>query len=215
MAMNSKTAVLAFGFIALLAGSANAAPQPGDSLVYGIHHETHGDVGEHKVAFAQDGADLVVTVDNWITVKILFITGYRFTAKREERWRDGRLVAYRSETDDDGEAVAVSAVTEGDKLEIRNGADRLVAPAGTFPTHPWSRAIVGQSLLMDTKSGTPLQVVITEAGRETIQAGGKAVAATKYLVTGDQERELWFDDEDNWLQMRFIKDGAAVTFTLR
>lgn len=207
--------VLAAGLTAVLAGSALAAPKPGDSLVYGIHHETHGDVGEHKVAFAQDGADLVVTVDNWITVKILFITGYRFTAQREERWRDGRLVAYRSDTDDDGEAVVVSAITEGDKLVIQNGGARSEAPAGTFPTNPWRRAIVEQSLLMETKTGELLNVSIAEAGRETIQNGGKAVEATKYVVTGDQEREIWFDDADNWVQMRFVKDGSTVTFTLR
>ena len=213
--MTFKSTILALGVAALLSSPLAAAPKPGDSLVYGILHESYGDVGEHKVTFAQDGADLVVAVDNWITVKVLFITGYRFTAQREERWRDGRLVAYRSDTDDDGETVAVLARANGDKLEIDGKKGRLDAPLGTFPTHPWNRAIVGQSQLMHTKSGKLLDVTITEAGRETIQAAEQAVETTKYLVTGDQERELWFDDADNWVQMRFIKDGSAVTFTLR
>lgn len=210
-----KLSIMALGLTVLLAGPLAAAPEPGDSLVYGIHHEKYGDVGEHKVAFAQAGEDLVVTVDNWITVKVLFITGYRFTAQREERWRDGRLVAYRSDTDDDGEAVAISARANGSKLEIEGKKGRLEAPIGTFPTHPWNRAIVEQSLLMHTKSGKLLNVTFTEAGRETIKAAGRDIAATKYLITGDQERELWFDDTDNWVQMRFIKDDSAITFTLR
>lgn len=213
--MRVRTLGLALGLTVLLSNPLAAAPKPGDSLVYGIHHEKYGDVGEHKVAFVQAGEDLVVTVDNWITVKVLFITGYRFTAQREERWRDGRLVAYRSDTDDDGEAVAISALAKDGKLAIQGKKGQIEAPAGTFPTHPWNRAIVAQSQLMHTKSGKLLNVSITEAGRETIQVAGRDLAATKYLITGDQERELWFDDADNWVQMRFIKDGSAITFTVR
>ena len=43
----------------------------------------------------------------------------------------------------------------------------------------------------------------------------EAVVTTRYEMNGDLERELWFDEEGNWVQLRFVKDGSRITFTLR
>ena len=192
-----------------------AAPQPGTTAVYGIHHEEHGDVGEHSVSYTREGEDLVVSVDNRITVDVLFFTAFRFEAKRREVWRDGRMIAYESDTHDDGTDIRVSARVQGDKLVIEGPEGRVEAPAGTFPTHPWNQGVLAQSFVMDTKTGTLLKVAASEVGRETIQAGGRAIETVKHQITGDQERELWFDEDGNWIQLRFYKDGDAITFTLR
>ena len=67
---------------------------------------------------------------------------------------------------------------------------------------------------MDTKTGELLNVSIANVGEEIIEAGGEQIEATKYEVTGDAEREVWFDNQDNWVRLRFVRDGAAITFTL-
>jgi hypothetical protein len=54
---------------------------------------------------------------------------------------------------------------------------------------------------------------VTPAGTETITASGRAIAARKYVVTGDLERELWYDDGGHWLQSRLEHDGAKITLT--
>ncbi len=183
-------------------------------MVFGIHHEDHGEVGEHRVSFSRQGEDLVVSVDNLITVEIFFITAFRFEAERREVWRDGRMIAYDSRTHDDGTDIQVSARTEGDKLVIDGPEGRIEAPAGTFPTHPWNPAFLGQTLVMDTKTGRLLNIETVEAGRETIQAGGRMIRALKHRITGDTRREIWFDEEGNLVQLRLYADGKAVTFTL-
>ncbi len=194
--------------------AALAVPPAGTSVVFGIHHEDHGEVGEHRVSFSRQGEDLVVSVDNLITVEIFFITAFRFEAERREVWRDGRMIAYDSRTHDDGTDIQVSARTEGDKLVIDGPEGRIEAPAGTFPTHPWNPAFLGQTLVMDTKTGRLLNIETVEAGRETIQAGGRMIRALKHRITGDTRREIWFDEEGNLVQLRLYADGKAVTFTL-
>ncbi len=50
-------------------------------------------------------------------------------------------------------------------------------------------------------------------GAETIEVGGSAIETSNYKVTGDLVRELWFDVNGNWVQLRFLRDGERLTFT--
>ena len=201
--------------LVLSATAAIAAEAPSGTFLYGIHHEEYGDIGAHKVSFSRSGEDLMVEVENRISVKVLFITAYRFEADRVEIWRDGRLISYKSETYDDGDDYGVFAEAKGGKLMIDAGHGRVEAPGDVVPTHPWNMALTERSLLMDTKTGALLEVTVAEAGEETIEAGGEQVEARKFVISGDLEREVWYGPGDRWLQMRFDKDGAEITFTLQ
>jgi hypothetical protein len=204
-------AVLALGF----AASAWAAELPSGTVIYGIHHEKYGDVGTHKLTFSRSGEDLMVEVQNKMKVKLLFITVFSYKADRRELWRDGKMVSYRSQTDDDGTDIATAAELKGGKLVIEGPDGPIEGPFGVFPTNPWNSKIVEQSLLMDTKTGALLNVKIDAAGEDTVEARGKSFKARKYVISGDLERELWFGEDGTWLQMRFDSDGSAITFTLK
>ena len=201
--------------LALAAAGAVAQEPPAGTMVYKINHSEHGDIGTHEVTFSRSGdQDLMVDVEIGMKVKILFITAFRFESSRSELWRDGQLVSYRAETDDDGTAYKVKADAKGGQLEVDTGEGKETVPLGTFPSHPWNIGIVEQTRLIDTKTGEVKTVAVAEAGEETIEAGGGPVKARKYQVTGGMERELWFGPDGRWLQLRFEKDGAQVTFTL-
>lgn len=204
----SVVAVLALG------AGAWAAEMPRGTVVYKIHHEKYGDIGTHTLTFAESGGDLTVDVENRMKVKLLFVTVFRYEAERRELWRGGRMVGYRSQTHDDGTDISAMAELKGDQLVIEGPDGRATAPLGVFPTNPWNRGIVAQSLLMDTKTGALLKVEIAEAGEDTLEIRGKSVKAEKYVISGELERELWYGEDGTWLQMRFDSDGSAVTFTL-
>ena len=209
-----RSVALVFALLGAAAGASWAQPKPGTTMVYTIHHEDYGDIGEHRVTFTQNGDHLIVDVENKVEVKLLTVTAFRFEAKRQELWQGDQMVSYRSFTHDDGRDIAVTGEVVGDRFVIDAPSGRIEASPGTFPTHPWNKAIAAESILMDTKTGELLNVNIANLGEETIQAGGEEIEATKYQVTGDAEREVWFDSEDNWVRLRFIRDGSAITFTL-
>jgi Family of unknown function (DUF6134) len=89
----------------------------------------------------------------------------------------------------------------------------MEAPADIVSNHPWNYAVLERTLLFDTQRGRLQRVQVTPAGTETITVAGDAVAARKYLITGDLERELWYDHAGNWLQSRLEYDGAEITLT--
>ena len=181
---------------------------------YRIVHEDHGDIGVHKVTFSRDGEDLIVQVAGEAVVEVAFIPVYRFTTSRRETWRDGKLVGYLAETDDDGTDFRVAIASADGGLRITTLEGAATAPGDLLLSHPWNLAITEQSQLIDTKTGALLNVAIAPAGQETLEIAGQQVKATKYVMTGDQPRELWYDEAGTWVKLSLVERGATVTMTM-
>ncbi len=186
---------------------------PNGTVEYQIEHSKYGVIGTHVVSFSQSGDELVVSVVIQNRVKILFVTVHSMESDRREVWRNGRMVAYRSHTDENSKITEVSARIEGDKLVIAGENGTVSADGEVFPSHPWNPAIVDSSLWMETQTGQLLHVKTVAEGGESIDVAGTPVQTKKYRVSGDIEREIWFDGSGNWIRLRFRKDGATVTLT--
>jgi hypothetical protein len=194
-------------------GPSLACSHPPERVEYVIHHETYGDVGRHVITFSCQGDDLVVETRVEGEVKLLAIPLFKREATYRELWREGRLIAFDSHFVDNGEIYEVSARADGEHTVIDGRRGRIEAPATIVSNHPWNYDVLERTLLFDTQRGRLQQVQVTPAGTETITVAGREVAARKYLVTGDLERELWYDDAGNWLQSRLEHDGAKITLT--
>jgi hypothetical protein len=107
----------------------------------------------------------------------------------------------------------VSARANGDHTVINGRRGRIEAPPTIVSNHPWNHEVIERTLLFDTQRGRLQEVEVTAAGTETIAVAGREVAAHKYRITGDLERELWYDDAGNWLQSRLEHNGANITLT--
>jgi hypothetical protein len=107
----------------------------------------------------------------------------------------------------------VRARAESDHTVINGRRGRIEAPLTIVSNHPWNREVIERTLLFDTQRGRLQEVDVTPAGTETITVAGRKIAAQKYRISGDLERELWYDDAGNWLQSRLEHDGAKITLT--
>jgi hypothetical protein len=196
-------------------GAGHACTHPPERVEYVIHHATYGDVGSHVITFACDGDDLVVETRVEGEVTVLAIPIFKRQATYREVWREGRLIGFDSRFVDNGEVYEVRARADGDHTVIDGRRGRIEAPATIVPNHPWNSAVLERTLLFDIQRGRLQRVRVTPAGTDRITVAGRAVAARKYVVTGDLERELWYDAAGNWLRSRLEHDGAAITLTRR
>jgi hypothetical protein len=194
-------------------GPALACSHPPERAEYAIHHETYGEVGRHVITFACDGEDLVVETEIEGEVKVLMVPLFKRDGTYREVWRDNRLVAFDSRIVDNGEVYEVIARAEGDHTMINGRRGRIEAPPTIVSNHPWNHDVIERTLLFDTQRGRLQKVQVTPAGADTISVAGRVVEAQKYRITGDLERELWYDDAGNWLQSRLEHDGAKITLT--
>ena len=203
---------LAF-FAALLltaAGPVHACARPSERIVFSINHETYGPIGRHALRFHCDGDDLIVETDVEVDVKVLFVTVYQRRAKYREVWRQDRLVSYDAWTDEAGDEYVTKARIEDDRMIIDGVKPGVTAPVDTVSSHPWNVDVVDRNLLFGMKDGRLLQVDVDPAGEEIIAVGDTSIKARKYVVSGDIERELWYDQAGNWLRWRLESRGNVV-----
>jgi hypothetical protein len=208
-------AALACLFIAAPAGPAGAGEAPVGTFVYVIQHQDHGDIGTLTIVSTRRGDERVYDQTLHIAVKLLFVTAYHQDSERKEAWRGDRLISYDAKTDDDGKKNTIVGRAQGDKFVIDGPAGHIAAPATVYPSNPFDPGIVHATLVMDTGSGKLLHVTVTPGAEETVTAGGGSLKARRYAMTGDLQRDLWFDDKGKLLKFSFKNDGALVTFTLK
>jgi hypothetical protein len=203
--------VLVTAAVLLPGTAALACPEPPEGAEYAIHHETYGEVGQHVITFSCDGDDLVVETTIEGEVKVLMVPLFTRDGSYREVWRGDRLIAFDSRIVDNGEVYEVRARANGDRTVIEGRRGQIEAPSTVVSNHPWNHEVVERTLLFDTQRGRLQEVEVTPAGTETVTVAGREVSAQKYRITGDLERELWYDDAGNWLQSRLEHDGAKIT----
>lgn len=102
---------------------------------------------------------------------------------------------------------------EGVKLVITGPQGTVRASGVVFPSHPWNPDIVKQTQLMETQTGELLTVTAKPAGEEVIEVASKPVQTRKFTLSGDIDRDVWFDGAGNWIRLSFPRDGATITLT--
>jgi len=216
--MRVPVALLTGGLLlSLLLGAVRSADAKApETLAFDLFREG-AHIGTHRIAFREEGDSLQVTIDIEIAVKVLFVTAYRYSHRNEETWRDGRLVAISTRTDDDGKKLQVDARPGDGGLLVRASAGDGPAPADIMPTSYWNPATLTASRLLNTQDGRIMQVRLVEVGRERIFAGGETIPATHYRMEGDLRLELWYDLDGRLARIRFQaeSDGSVIDYARR
>jgi hypothetical protein len=199
-----------------------AGPAPADSgpwppngtLRYAVIKDGER-IGTQTVDFRREGERLTVETRVDALVSLLGVPVFRFHHEAEERWIDGRLAAFQSETDDDGEARRVEARLEGDGLAVLYNGRPRAAPAGILPGSLWHPGTVEATSLFDPFRGKVWNIHVADRGVETVTARGAAVSAHRYDISGDVIRQVWYGPDGRIARARFpTKDGAWVTLEL-
>ncbi|MEE8559428.1 MAG: DUF6134 family protein [Alphaproteobacteria bacterium] len=216
MTKNLRLLVLVpFAAMTFAAGSAARANVPYGTYKYVINHPLYGDIGTFTNTISRDGGEVVVDTRLRVAVRLLFIVVYRLEADRREVWRDGRLAAYDSLTNDNGTDVRVAGRAEGEKFIIEGPQGRIEAPAGVHPSNPWSIGITRAGAVMAAETGRLPRVTVTGGEARTVKVGGREVKARRFRVTGDMELEIWFDRNDVAVRFAYASGGDRLVFTLQ
>lgn len=208
-------AVLAFAFLFLVAGPAAwasaALPDDIDFKVYRDGEE----IGHHRVTFSSSGNDIVANVDIELSVRFAGIRVFHYKHDSREIWRDGTLAAIDSVTNNDGEDMSLTLRRDGEALSIDGTKYQGAAAATLVPTSYWFKDTIKQSQIIDSQNGRIFPVVIRQIGRETVEAGGMTVAATRYTLQEQLTMNLWYDDQGRWVKTSFESDGSLIDYVLQ
>ena len=155
-------------------------------------------------------------VEVHIDVRFGFIPLYRFDHLAHEVWRDGALVRLSADTQINGDDFKVEVRPDGAGLSLSVNGESTPIEAAIIPASLWNIALVNRGRILDPANGEILSVATSDAGTETIAVRGRAVAARRYVMTGDFERELWYDQAGVLMQVRLKgDDGSEILYRLR
>ncbi len=169
-------------------------------------------IGHHSVSFERNGEDIIVQIDIGIEVRFAFLTLFRYRHENREVWRDGRLVALDTWTDDDGTRLTVTARQTPAGLRIEGADGTYLASPDIVPTSYWNPATTEQTRLLDTQSGRLLEVAIQPSGLDVMAAGPNEVPLRKYVMTGDLNLDLWYTEHGEWAKIAFEARGSTIDY---
>lgn len=210
-----------------LAGRAFAAPTipEGGQIAFSVFRQGDSPMGYHRLRFSRQGDDLIMEKEIHLEVKLAFITAYRYQHFNREVWRDGRLIAIDTRTNDDGDRYEVTGRATDAGLEVESSANgRFIAPATIIPTSYWNHDITSATQLLDSQRGLIMDVVMEDLGPDN--PPGSTLAARHHRINiqtnkpGNTDRiDLWYDETGAWVglafeakdqQIHYVLDGAGV-----
>lgn len=208
---------LAASFVILLTSLTGVAQAnvPGD-LSFMVLRNGHK-IGTKQYTFQGDAKKMTVDIVTDIKVKIAFITAYRFEHEAREEWVDGKLVGTTSVTNDDGDKHKLKVEADGGVLNVDGNGKQSQVGLGAVPASLWHPDTVKSNTLLNTMHGKMMAIQAEDLGEEEVKIQkGKMTPARHYRITGELERELWFDANGTLVQVRFKgEDGSKIEYVLR
>lgn len=196
-------------------GTAQAVATPPAGVIPFSVYRSGARIGHHRTRFTDEAGGRRVDVEVRLAVTFAGITVFRYSHDSVEHWRDGRLAAIDSETDDDGRHYRVHGRSEDGVfrvLEGRSGA--WEAPAGIIPTSYWHIGTVHNTRLLHTAYGEPFDVSTQRLGDETIAAAGRRIEADRYRLTASLIVDAWYNAADQWVKLAFSARGSDIEYVL-
>ena len=207
-----KTKLIITMIIALALPMASNASE--DSLRYNVKRNGSS-IGTHEVSFERKGDLLEVEIETDIEVKVAFITFYRFDHKAEEQWKNGQLVAYHSKTNDNGTDKFLNLSSVQGNYIVAGSAGRFETNSLALPASLWHQTTPKQDLLMNTLDGHNMKVEITDAGMDMVMASGESIEARHYIMQGELQRELWYEN-GKLVHLKFLgEDASTIEYELQ
>lgn len=197
LAYPSRRALLAAGFgLAAAPAFAQSAPAALRFAVFrnGVH------VGEHRMTFAGNGADLVARTEVAMTIKLGPVPVYRYRHTATERWRNGRFASLATSTVANGKSKRVVAEAGGSSVAIDGPAGKLRAAAGASPLTHWNTdAFAGP--LFNPQEGGLLRVRARQA------------APGHWTIRGEVEIDNFYDGAGAWKGLTGkLEDGSRMEY---
>jgi hypothetical protein len=171
-------------------------------------------LGAHELKFERLGERLTVDIIAEYTLKLAFVTLFRYRLQGREVWNGGLLESARFSTDNNGakDFMRLQRGQDGFAVEGSRGKP-YSAPLAWRPATHWNVQQLA-STMINPQDGAPLTYTVRRLGlSRVVDAGGARKDAKHYSLLGESPLELWYDADETWVGLRAkATDGSLVTY---
>jgi hypothetical protein len=198
--------ILAFALLICLQASATAAPARTWQFRVLLDER---EIGWHRFTLADGVGEAVLMSEARFRVRVLFIDAYRYDHRARERWSDGCLREIAARTETNGALEIVNARTQGPRLMVERPSGRGEYEGCVMSFAYWNPAILKAERLLNAQTGEVLPVKFTSLGREPVAVGGRALTASRHLLSAPGLAiDLWYADGD-WVALETTAAGGS------
>tara|TARA_B100001123_G_scaffold121634_1_gene141567 strand:+ start:300 stop:926 length:627 start_codon:yes stop_codon:yes gene_type:complete len=194
--------------------SASGVPENG---VLAFDIVRNGDaIGTHTYRFNRSGNRTEVSIRTDIDFRLLFIPVYRFEHESREVWENGLLLSLESQTNENGSPVKLQVVQDENSLMVKGEDRNLRVDREIIPASLWNRLVLERAETLTTISGSLKKFEVEFIGEKTIEIHGDEFLSQHFRLTGEFEREIWYDANDVLIRAQFeASDGSTVEYVLK
>ena len=176
-------------------------------------------IGYHKYEFIRKNGELnVKSVVNFKITK-LNIDLYKYSAKSEERYKNGIFHSFSSKTIQNKKTkfVDINANKEKNLLNVNGSSFKGETNINNIVGTWWNHEIINADAQISAISGRVLEQEVTFLGKETVSINDKQYKALKFNFKSSDETlpdnkklntNIWYDEKSMlWLKASFKKRG--------
>ena len=204
----------------LLAFTTAATPEtegvPEDGILSFDIVRNGSSIGTHTYRFDQYDGRTEVRIKTEIDYRLLLIPIYRFEHESHEVWENGRLSLLESNTNENGTPVKLEVFRDEDLLMVMGEDGELHVDREIIPASLWNRMMLERNETLTTISGNLKRFEVTYVGQEDVKIRGTMSPAQPFRLSGEFERDLWYDANDILVRVQFeASDGSTVAYVLK
>ena len=187
-----------------------------NELVFDLYRNNQF-IGQHIYLFNRDGQNLIVQNTINFEIKILGITLYKYFAKGQEQYIDGKFHSFSSMTKQNKKEKFVKIYKNEDKFFIEGSSYKGEAPKDFIIGTWWNHLIVKSNAQISAASGRIIEQNVKFIGKETIIINNEKYSALRFhffssdpSLSKDKKlnMDVWYDEKSlMWLKASFDNDG--------
>lgn len=170
-------------------------------------------IGTQAIEINRAGAETSVSVATDLSVKVMFVTAYRFEQTEKERWVNGRLVGLTSATNANGERHEVQVTANATGLDVKADGKVSRVDQNIMPASFWNPDLLQRPTLLDTQAGKMAPLTVRDNGMEDLKINRQVVKARHYTVSSMFSQDLWYDNQARLVQSKMVaSDGSVIMY---
>ncbi len=207
-----KAVVVATALVLLGTAPTAAAPARG-SVEFEVTRNGQP-FGRHVITFTGAGDELRSESLVSLRAGVGPLTVFRYEQACAETWAGARLATIECSTLRDGRRLEIRGNARDGRLVVTGANGVQTLSAAILPTSWWRRPTSAVTNMLDTETGSPMPVRVTEHGWEPIIIDGHEVRAERVRVQGAIGVDLWYDERGAWVGCRFVARGQLIEYRL-
>ena len=187
-----------------------------NELVFDLYRNNQF-IGQHIYLFNRYDQNLIVQNTINFEIKILGITLYKYFAKGQEQYIDGKFHSFSSMTKQNKKEKFVKIYKNENQFFIEGSSYKGEAPKDFIIGTWWNHLIVNSNAQISAASGRIIKQNLKFIGKETIKINNEKYSALRFnffssdpSLSKDKKLNInvWYDEKSlMWLKASFDKDG--------